>query len=159
WRQFYARRVRRILPAAFVTLLITAAAYSAIATPLEVQNAAGGFRASFLYVANWYFIHQSTDYFAANVNASPVLHFSSLAVEEQFYLVWPMLLGGICLLAARARRWKWWVVRAAVLAIALASMLEALHFASGNLSRAYYGTDTRAYQLLLGALLALTPQL
>src|SRR3954451_21079305 len=60
WRQFYARRVRRILPAAAVTLVVTAIMYAAIASPLQVLDAVGAFRAAFLYVANWYFIHQST---------------------------------------------------------------------------------------------------
>jgi peptidoglycan/LPS O-acetylase OafA/YrhL len=158
-RRFYSRRVRRILPAAITTLLITAFVYAAIATPNDLQDALGGFRAAFLYVVNWYFIRQATDYFAPNVNHSPVLHFWSLAIEEQFYIVWPIVLGGLFLLARRARRWRWWTVRAVVIALGLASALEALHVASSDLDRAYYGTDTRAYQLLVGAAIALTPQL
>jgi len=90
FRRFYARRVRRLLPAAFATLLIAAAAYTAVAAPAEVNAARGGFRAAFLYVANWHFIAQSNDYFAPDVNTNPVVHFWSLAVEEQFYVCWPL---------------------------------------------------------------------
>ncbi|MDQ1534747.1 MAG: hypothetical protein QOF28_2508 [Actinomycetota bacterium] len=159
WRRFYSRRVRRILPAALVVLLVTAFVYAAVATPLEVLDAVGGFRASFFYVANWYFFHQSTDYFAANVNSNPVLHFWSLAVEEQFYLLWPLLLGGLYVVSGRAGARRWTVMRVSVVAAAVASAIEALHLGATNLGRAYYGTDTRAYQLLAGAALALSPQL
>ena len=138
---------------------MTALAFFVIATPADVFEAMGGFRSACLFVANWYFIHQSTDYFAANVNSNPVLHFWSLAVEEQFYLVWPLVLGGLFALSRRAGRGRWWVLRIAVAVLALASAIEALHIGSTNLDRAYYGTDTRVYQLLAGAFLALTPQL
>ncbi len=157
-KRFYARRVRRILPAAAVTLLVTALVYRAIATPSQVQDALGGFRAAFLYVANWYFIRQSTDYFAANVNSSPVLHFWSLAVEEQFYIVWPLVMGGLFALT-RNSRWRWWILRGTVVVLGIASAVLALHVASTNLDLAYYGTEMRAYQLLAGAAIALTPQL
>ncbi|HEY5173338.1 MAG TPA: acyltransferase, partial [Acidimicrobiia bacterium] len=159
WRQFYSRRVRRILPAALVALVVTALVYSIVATPAELLDALGGFRAAFFYVANWFFIRQSTNYFAANVNSSPVLHFWSLAIEEQFYLVWPLLLGGLYVATRRAGRRRWWVVRAVVVVAAAASASAALHLGSTNIDRAYYGTDTRAYELLAGAVLALTPQL
>ncbi len=160
WPRFYARRVRRLLPAALIALLVTAIAYSVVASPAEMQDALGGFRAAFLYVANWYFIRQSTDYFAAGaVGTNPVLHFWSLAVEEQFYILWPALLGGMYLVAKRAGRRRWVVLRGLVLAIGVVSAIEAIYIARTNLDRAYYGTDTRAYQLLAGAFLALTPQL
>ena len=159
YRRFYAGRVRRILPAAIITLCVSAVAYAAVATPSEMLDVLGGFRASCLYVANWFFIRQSTNYFVSNVNASPVLHFWSLAVEEQFYLLWPLLLGGLYVATARARRWRWWLLRGLVAAAVMASAIEAWRIAGSNLERAYYGTDTRAYQLLAGALLALTPQL
>src|SRR5205085_8502754 len=81
WRRFYARRVRRILPAAVVALVATALVYATVASPSDMLGALGGFRAAFFYVGNWYFIRQSTNYFAADVNTSPVLHFWSLAVE------------------------------------------------------------------------------
>ena len=159
WRTFYARRVRRILPAALIALVVTAIAYSIVASPVEMADALGGFRAAFFYVANWFFIRQSTNYFAANVNTNPVLHFWSLAVEEQFYLAWPLLLGSAYFLARRAGRYRWWVLRGVVVAAGVASAVAALHIGATNLDRAYYGTDTRAYQLLAGAALALSPQL
>jgi peptidoglycan/LPS O-acetylase OafA/YrhL len=158
-RLFYSRRVRRILPAAFLTLVVTAVVYSILASPSQVLDALGGFKAAFLYVSNWYFIRQSNDYFAADVNANPVLQFWSLAIEEQFYLVWPVLLGGLVLATARVGRRRWWVVRSVVVVGGIASAALALQLARTDLSRAYYGTDTRAYQLLAGAALALTPQL
>jgi peptidoglycan/LPS O-acetylase OafA/YrhL len=159
WRRFYARRVRRILPAAVATLVLTAVVFAVVATPAEMLDALGGFRAAFFYVANWHFIHQSTDYFAPNVNTNPVLHFWSLAVEEQFYLLWPLCLGVLYVVTGYIGRRRWWAMRGIVFAAAIASAIEALHVGSTNLERAYYGTDTRAYQLLGGAVLALTPQL
>jgi peptidoglycan/LPS O-acetylase OafA/YrhL len=155
-RRFYARRYRRLLPAAFVALMTTAVGMVLLATAAEVANAEDGFRAAFLYVANWYFIHQAADYFAADVNTNPVVHFWSLAVEEQFYLLWPLLLGGLHVATRRARRAARW--NAVIVAGAAAlSAFAALRLASTDLDRAYYGTDTRAYQLLAGALLALAP--
>jgi peptidoglycan/LPS O-acetylase OafA/YrhL len=121
FRRFYARRFRRLLPAAFVALVVTALVFSALASPVEVADAAGGFKASFLYSANWWFISQSSDYFGADLSASPVLHFWSLAVEEQFYVVWPLLLGGLYALTHRffgAQQWKALRVIVAVGAVA-----------------------------------------
>jgi peptidoglycan/LPS O-acetylase OafA/YrhL len=158
-RRFYARRFRRLLPAAFVTLVVTALVFGALASPVEVVDAEGGFKAAFLYSTNWYFIDQSADYFGADLATNPVLHFWSLAVEEQFYLLWPLLLGGLFGLARRFRARQWQVLRAVVALAALASLLWAWSLRSTDPTRAYYGTDTRAYQLMGGALLALTPGL
>jgi peptidoglycan/LPS O-acetylase OafA/YrhL len=159
-RRFYARRFRRLLPAAFVALLVTAVVYTAISSALEVSDAVGSFKAAFAYSANWYFIHQSHGYFGADISASPVLHFWSLAVEEQFYLLWPLTLGGLFAvtrnLDSRRRKRTMQIVIAVG---ALASAAYALSLRDSNLNRAYYGTDTRAYELLAGALLALVPTL
>jgi peptidoglycan/LPS O-acetylase OafA/YrhL len=158
--RFYSRRFRRLLPAAFVTLIVTAAVYTAIASPLEVSDAAGSFKAAFLYSANWYFIHQARGYFGADISANPVLHFWSLAVEEQFYLLWPLTLGALFAVTRRLdpRRRKR-VVQAVIAIGAVTSAMFALSLRTSNPNRAYYGADTRAYELLAGALLALLPGL
>jgi hypothetical protein len=82
-----------------------------------------------------------------------VLHFWSLAVEEQFYLTWPLVLTGLFLIARLARRWQWWALRALMGAAVVASAAWALHLATTNLDRAYYGTDARVYQLVAGGLI------
>jgi peptidoglycan/LPS O-acetylase OafA/YrhL len=155
--RFYARRIRRLLPAAFVALIVTALVFTAIASPVEVLDAVGAFKAAFLYVTNWYFIDQAANYFGADLSSNPVLHFWSLAVEEQFYLLWPLLLGGLYFGARRFTRRPWLLMRIVVLIGAVASLLWALSLRKTDPNRAYYGTDARAYQLMAGALLALTP--
>lgn len=78
--RFYARRVRRLLPASAAMLLITGIAYAVLAEPGRAAAAQGAFQASFLYVANWFFLRESAGYFADAVDQSPVLHMWSLAV-------------------------------------------------------------------------------
>ncbi|MEZ5179090.1 MAG: acyltransferase family protein [Acidimicrobiales bacterium] len=158
-RRFYARRFRRLLPAAAVVLVATAFVFPYIATPLQSFDAKGAMRAASLYYSNWYFIQQATDYFAADVQGSPVLHFWSLSVEEQFYVAWPLLFAGLTLLARRAGRRRAAITQGAVALAMVGSAAWALWLARTDLDRAYYGTDTRAYQLLAGALLALSPGL
>jgi peptidoglycan/LPS O-acetylase OafA/YrhL len=158
--RFYARRFRRLLPAAFVALIVTGLVYSAIGSPVDVARSVGSFKAAFLYSTNWYFIHQSKQYFGGDISTNPILNFWSLAVEEQFYLVWPLLLGGAFVLTRRtdaATRIR--LLRVAVAAAGVGSVAWALWLRHVDLNRAYYGTDARAYQLLAGALLALTPAL
>ena len=156
--RFYSRRFRRLLPAAFVALTVTAIVFTAIASPAEVVGAAGSFKAAFLYSTNWYFIHNATGYFGADISQNPVLHFWSLAVEEQFYLLWPLALGGAFAVTRRIsgpRQMR--AIRIAVVVAMVASAAAALALRTSNPNRAYYGTDTRAYELLAGALLALVP--
>jgi peptidoglycan/LPS O-acetylase OafA/YrhL len=160
-RRFYARRVRRLLPAASVVLVITAVVTTAMRPPASWPEASDAIQAASLYVSNWFFVAQSTDYFATDIAANPVLHFWSLSVEEQFYLAWPvvlLLLVRVTRASDRSRRGRR-LLQGTIAVVALASMATALSLAPDQLSRAYYGTDTRAYQLLAGALLALAPGL
>jgi peptidoglycan/LPS O-acetylase OafA/YrhL len=156
--RFYSRRFRRLLPAAFVTLIVTGLVFTAIAPASEVAPVVGSFKAAFLYVANLYFIRHSQDYFGAGITNNPVVQFWSLAVEEQFYLVWPLALGGAYFLTRRlSSTAQIRTIRVAVIVGGVASVMWALAFRHTNLSRAYFGTESRAYELLAGAFLALTP--
>jgi peptidoglycan/LPS O-acetylase OafA/YrhL len=148
---FYARRVRRLLPAALAVLLLTAVAYEVVASPAAVADARGGFVASAAYIANWYFLNQSHDYFAQDAHPSPVEHYWSLSVEEQFYLVWPLLLLAVFLFARRVG------IRFDLVAagLALIGLVYAGILAASDPMASYFGTGARAYQLLIGATVAL----
>jgi peptidoglycan/LPS O-acetylase OafA/YrhL len=149
--RFYARRVRRLLPAA--VLVIAVVIVGTLGLLDRVAQAAVGDAATWsaLYGANWHFALVTSDYFAPGDVPSPLVHFWSLAVEEQFYVVWPALLLGLWALAARMKRRG--ALLALVLALAAVSLTLSLVLAPGGLT--YYGTHTRAYQLLAGAALAI----
>ncbi|MBV9344794.1 MAG: acyltransferase [Gammaproteobacteria bacterium] len=89
---FYARRVRRLLPASVLMLLVTLGASAVLFAPQELDFAARAGRASALYLANLFFALDAKDYFAPDVRSNPMLHMWSLAVEEQFYVFWPVIL-------------------------------------------------------------------
>ncbi|MEM7141328.1 MAG: acyltransferase family protein [Actinomycetota bacterium] len=148
--RFYARRARRLLPAAWVTVLVVGVVYVAFSNGVERASALDDARAAVLYFANWHFIGAGQDYFAESIASSPFLHLWSLAVEEQFYLVWP--LASVAVLALWRRRPA--AATVGVVLIAGVAAWWASAVASDDLLRAYYGTDTRAYQLLGGAGLA-----
>ncbi len=153
--RFYARRVRRLLPA---TVLVLAVAIVGTLGLLDrVDHAAVGDDATYsaLYGVNWHFGLAERDYFAAGDVPSPLIHFWSLAVEEQFYLVWPALLLGLWAAARRVRPATPPTRRllGAVLVLTAAGAAASVLPAAGPLT--YYGTHTRAYQLLAGAALAI----
>lgn len=148
--KFYARRVRRLLPAAVAVIVATSLVFLLV-TPLVhrlpfVRDA----QSALLYAANWNFLFKSEDYFSTDVQGSPFLHFWSLSVEEQFYFVFPVLL----LLLALAGRRRRWVLPAGVAILFTASLTAQVVWARVNPNWAYYGTDARLYQLMAGALLA-----
>ena len=146
--RFWKRRARRLLPALFVLLAVVS-----VAVPLLAPDQAHRLRADLLaaltYSSNWRFILEHQSYFEA-IGRPPVLqHLWSLAVEEQFYVVWPLVL----LLALRWRSPRRLTVVALALAALSAAAMAALH-GPGDPSRVYYGTDTRLIALLAGAALA-----
>jgi peptidoglycan/LPS O-acetylase OafA/YrhL len=148
--RFYSRRARRLLPAAVLTTIGTSVVFLLIAGVVQRLPFVSDAQSALLYVANWHFLHEQNNYFATGVANSPFLHFWSLAIEEQFYVVFPLLL----VVVSRVGRRRW--VTAAVLALLLVGSVAAqLHWASADPNHAYYGTDARAYQLLAGALLAI----
>ena len=151
-RRFYARRVRRLLPAAVVLVVATCALSLMVLPRLSRVGLVGDARAALLYVANWHFLGSATDYFADDVQRSPFLHFWSLAIEEQFYFVFPLLLVGLMSLARRLRRPT--LVPGVLVVLMVGSLV--LQFSTDDALRAYYGTDTKLYQLLVGAVLSAT---
>ncbi|WP_343995947.1 acyltransferase family protein [Nocardioides dubius] len=149
---FYARRVRRLLPAALVVIVATSAIFMLVASAVQRLPWTGDAQSALLYFANWRFIHQEGDYFGADVDKSPFLHFWSLAVEEQFYLIFPLVV--IALVWLR-KRWRP-ALAVGLSVLFLASFAAQLYWAEHDPSHAYYGTDARLYQLLAGALAALS---
>ncbi len=158
-RAFYARRARRILPAAAVVLLVTLAAAWFVLDPLDLQRVAGDAIAVALSVGNVRFALSATDYFASDTLPSPLLHYWSLGVEEQFYLLWPALLIVVMLVAARVRRPRAGAAVALAL-LAVVSCAAALALTEPAQAWAFYSLPTRAWQLALGGFLAaIAPQL
>jgi peptidoglycan/LPS O-acetylase OafA/YrhL len=150
--RFYARRVRRLLPAAVVVVVATSAMFVLVASVVRRIPLVVDAQSALLYVANWRFLLQQNDYFATGVDESPFLHFWSLAIEEQFYLVFPLVLLLLARWSANRRAWLMPTVVAGLFALSLGSQV---YWASVNPNWAYYGTDARLYQLLGGVLVAL----
>lgn len=150
--QFWIRRARRLLPAVIVVLGVVLVA-TALVNRDDLGRMLGSAGAALFYVANWHTIAAGDSYFARFQAPDPLGHLWSLSIEEQFYLVWPLLL---LLLPVLARGRKVWVVRITVL-LALASfvLLAVLAQPGMDNTRAYEGTDTRAGGLLLGAAAAM----
>jgi peptidoglycan/LPS O-acetylase OafA/YrhL len=164
---FWARRARRLLPA-LLLLLGAVALYGAYLAPADTLH---GLRLDALftlgYSANWHQVLAGHDYFAQSALPSPLLHTWSLAIEEQFYLVWPPVvlavlgwkgreLGRGARFGEAGRRASRFLLRIALAgAVASAVEMALLYHPGGDPTRVYYGTDTRAQSILVGAALAL----
>jgi peptidoglycan/LPS O-acetylase OafA/YrhL/lysophospholipase L1-like esterase len=157
---FWIRRSRRLLPA--LLLMVLAVAFAREFFPPDAITALRADAvAAFFWVANWNFVAHKTDYFSQGGTQSPLQHTWSLGVEEQYYLIWPLLLVGVVLLLAviaRCRRTSATLrtVRMAVFGVASAGALASaaaamLLVSDASLDRVYFGTDTRVQALLVGA--------
>ena len=150
--QFWARRARRLLPAA-IGVLVFVAMYTATVVATEARRSVGsdGLAALF-YVANWRFVYSGQSYFQLFSAPSPLRHMWSLAIEEQFYLGWPIIASVGLWLGRGSRR-----VLGAMCGVGILGSVVAMAatYDTSNPSRAYYGTDTRAHTLLAGCLLAI----
>jgi peptidoglycan/LPS O-acetylase OafA/YrhL len=149
-RAFWARRARRLLPALLLVLVAVAVYAAVVARPGELDRIRRDGLAALLYVANWRMVFGGESYFESFEAPSPLRHAWSLGIEEQWYVVWPLVVSLV--LAATRRRWLGAVC--IVLAAASATAMAVLAAGAADPSRAYYGTDARAQGLLLGALLA-----
>jgi peptidoglycan/LPS O-acetylase OafA/YrhL len=145
------RRARRLLPALYLVVVATLA-YAVVFLPGEVAGLRGDALSAVGYVTNWYLIFGNESYFEAMGRPSLLRHLWSLAVEEQFYLLWPPVVAvGISL---GARRWRRLMFVTLAAAGGSALLMAALYAPDIDPSRIYYGTDTRATGLLFGAALA-----
>lgn len=168
-RKFYGARARRLLPASALVGVVTMVAAAVLLPPLQVASVLRDGVLSALYVSNYRFMQEGVDYFNADrhLAPSPFLHYWSLGVEEQFYLVWaPLLLGVAWLVRTAATRRKRtgsakWRVRRLPFLIALTlvtivSFAMSVALTSVSPTAAFYSLPTRAWQLALGGLVALT---
>jgi peptidoglycan/LPS O-acetylase OafA/YrhL len=148
FRAFFARRARRLLPACLLVLASTALAAALLLGPQDIEFTARAALAGSIYMSNVFFDHASSDYFAASVQRNPLLHIWSLGVEEQFYLVWPLLI----IIALRWRRaspgWILGALAASSFVCGLLATREAPTFA-------FYELPARAWEFAAGGLLAL----
>ena len=203
-RRFWAGRARRLLPALFLLVAVIGIVLAVVPSLLATPNIVGDALSTMFYFSNWYSIHNGVTYFSLSTQPSPLLHTWSLAIEEQFYLVWPLVVLGVLKLgttrraarrAARRnagrtdndrtadrravdvlgggqlllvgpppvhddpawiRRRRLQILFAVACLGSLASALLMAYLApNGYTTRAYYGTDTRAQALLVGAAIAI----
>lgn len=147
--RFYARRVRRILPASFVVLVATVAASLVWLPPLQRRTMLEGAIATAAYVPNYLFAVQRTDYLAG-AEPSVFQHYWSLGIEEQFYLLWPALLAIAFWAVRRSERRAAWVAGAFV----LASFAMCVQLTTASQPWAFFSLHTRAWELGVGGLLA-----
>jgi peptidoglycan/LPS O-acetylase OafA/YrhL len=166
-RSFYGSRARRLLPVSALVGVVTVIASVALLPTTQAASVVGDAIASALYVCNYWFIGQNVDYFSTHLPPSPFQHYWTLAVEEQFYLVWPLVIICTALLVRLARRWRTgtrdlpanpskrpYIVVFAV--ITIASFALSLLMTYLVPAAAYFSLPTRAWDLSVGGLAALT---
>jgi peptidoglycan/LPS O-acetylase OafA/YrhL len=151
---FFARRARRLLPASALVLMATLGATLLLLPASRWQGTAEDVIASALQVQNWA-LALNSGYAAATVAVSPLQHYWSLAVEEQFYLVAPLLLLFACWVAARTNRPRAQLILVVVAVLAVASFVHSVDLSVRNHDVAYFATTTRMWELAAGGLLAL----
>lgn len=156
-RDFYVRRIKRILPLAALVLLATLAAGYATFNSARFTSTAIDEAWAMVFGANWRFAAVGTDYFQNQGPVSPIQHYWSLSVEEQFYLVWPLVLVILLVVTRnRARRTRLAVLAGVMALIVVASFAFALTDTAANPAVAYFSTFTRAWELGVGVLLGLS---
>jgi len=151
--QFYARRVRRLLPASALTLVVTLLIGAVILAPHELMFTGRAAKATALYVSNIFFSINAADYFAPDVKSNPLLHTWSLAVEEQFYLFWPLLII-LGLQLWRSRK----VLLVVLSGLTMISLAASIWFTAHGGTFAFYELPARAWEFGMGGLAVLLPR-
>ena len=161
-KEFWKRRGRRIMPVMIAMILVMTIVY-AIRDPFLLNKLTNAPVPSILIFNNWWQLIQNVSYFAAQGAPSPLTHYWSLAIEGQFYLIWPLVIVLFARLGGSRRedgapakgRWRLLVIVTVLLAVVSAVLLAVYFDPTADASRAYYGTDSRCFSLLAGALLAM----
>ena len=149
-KSFFVRRAKRLVPASLF-LLVCLAAYITAFRPDLLGNLKSAALSAVFFFSNWWYIFSGVPYFSYSVTPSLLNHFWSLAVEAQFYMIWPFLL----IVLQRFVKKQWLKAGLVALGAVLSAVLMAVLYQPGaDPSRVYYGTDTRVFSLLLGAALA-----
>jgi peptidoglycan/LPS O-acetylase OafA/YrhL len=148
---FYARRARRLLPAAALVIVATAAVSIAVFSPMEQVRIAHSALAAAAYVSNMWFATRDGDYFSASSETNPLLHTWSLSVEEQFYVIWPLLV----LLAYRGAAPRTRLVKG-MFVLAVVSFVFSVWLTDSHSAWAFYAAPTRAWEFAVGAIAGLT---
>lgn len=149
---FYARRARRLLPASFLVLLTTLVSGYFVFSPLEMARFSQAALATFGYVSNLFFLRNAADYFSPTVDGNPFLHTWSLAVEEQFYLLWPLVvLFGFRGNAPRKR------LMYTLIIVSFTSFLGCAFLTRTHQPWAFYATPCRAWEFSAGGMAAFLP--
>lgn len=151
--QFYARRVRRLLPASALMLVVTLFVSATIMAPNELTFTGRAARATSLYMSNIFFSINAADYFAPDVKSNPMLHTWSLAVEEQFYLVWPLLI----MLGMQFCRSKK-ILMLLLSGLTIISLGTSVWFMARGGTFAFYELPGRAWEFGIGGLAVLLPR-
>lgn len=152
---FYARRAKRLLPAAGVVLAATAVLFYALVPTIRWKTAGGDIVASALYFVNWHLAGRQVDYLAEDEPPSVVQHFWSLSVEEQFYALWPILFLAALVLAKRCGLRRQTVLLAGLAVLTVPSLFYAGYMAVHDPSQSYFDTGVRIWEFALGAVVAI----
>lgn len=148
---FWARRARRLLPNAFLVLALVLLATALLTPFFRWHSVATDVKAALLFHANFHFAEKTVDYFFAHEQPSPVLHFWSLSVEEQYYFIWPVIALAVLALAPGRRHLVLCAVIAAVVALSFAANVLTV---ATHQPQAFFGLFSRAWQIGVGGLLA-----